>query len=119
MELKHIGDRMRQARRDAGLSQGQLGEALHTTQSAVSLYESGSRSIGLATVDAVCEATGKPLEFMLGTSETYFTVARDSEAGRLVALVETNPDTVRELWDFAYFLQWREGPTLVRTAKAG
>lgn len=119
MELEHIGERMRQARRDAGLSQGQLGERINTTQSAISLYESESRSIGLATVDAVCEATGASLEYMLGTSETYFTVRRNSDAGRLVALVETQPETVKELWDFAHFLQWREGPTLVRTTKAG
>ncbi len=108
MELNNIGQRMRQARRDAGLSQGQLGDALNTSQSAISLYEAGQRGIGLATVDAICEATGVPLEHMLGTSETYFTVARNSASGRLVALIESQPDVAHEVWDYAAFLRFRQ-----------
>ena len=108
MELKHIGRRMREARKQAGLNQGQLGERLNTTQSAISLYEAGQRGIGLATVDAVCIATGVPLEFMLGTRETHFTVRRNSPSGRLVALVESQPDVASELWAYAAFLRYRQ-----------
>ena len=115
MELNKMGERMRQARRDAGLSQGQLGKLIGNTQSAISLYESGQRGMGFATVDALCKATGHPLEYFLGTKESHFTVARNSDAGRLIALVETNPETVKALWDYAHFLQWRDRQALDRT----
>ena len=107
MELSNMGKRVREARRNAGLGQGQLGQMLNTSQSAISLYESGQRGMGFAMVDALCRATGHPLEYFLGTKETYHTVARQSPAGRLVTLVETDPEVVAELWDYAQFLRWR------------
>ncbi len=108
MELNNMGKRMREARRNAGLGQAQLGELINTTQSAVSLYENGQRGMGFALVDALCVATGHPLEFFLGTKESHFTVARNSDAGRLIALVESQPDVVKDLWDYTEFLLWRQ-----------
>ncbi len=107
MELTQIGTRMRKARRDAGLSQGQLAEAMNTTQSAVSLYESGQRGVGLVTADAVCRETGCTLEFLLGMTTTYYTVAKDSPAGELIAFLNQRPETAPGLWDYAHFLRWK------------
>ncbi|MYK25409.1 MAG: helix-turn-helix transcriptional regulator, partial [Dehalococcoidia bacterium] len=40
-----LGNRIRQARKDAGLSQVRLAQLLNTTQSAISLYEAGQRAV--------------------------------------------------------------------------
>lgn len=40
-----LGTRVRKRRRELGLSQTELAKQLHTTQSAISLYEAGSRAI--------------------------------------------------------------------------
>lgn len=53
---------LREARKKAGLTQGQVGERLQQTQSFVSKCERGERRIDIIELHAFCEAIGISLE---------------------------------------------------------
>ncbi|MCA9823076.1 MAG: helix-turn-helix transcriptional regulator, partial [Dehalococcoidia bacterium] len=48
------------------MSQGQLATALSTTQSAISLYEAGQRSVGIDMLLNVARILNRPLHYFLG-----------------------------------------------------
>ncbi|GAC1335536.1 MAG: hypothetical protein NVSMB17_18550 [Candidatus Dormibacteria bacterium] len=56
---------LREARRQAGLSQSELAERTGTTQSVVSAYESGARQPSLPTLARLVAGTGLKLELRL------------------------------------------------------
>jgi predicted nucleotidyltransferase len=59
------GDVLRAARRRAGLSQVQLGQAAGVSQSVVSAYESGARQPSVPMLERLVGATGFDLELRL------------------------------------------------------
>ena len=52
---------LKQIRLDADLTQSELGEKLHQTQSYVSKYESGEQRLDLLEIEAICDAVDIPL----------------------------------------------------------
>lgn len=59
------GALLRQARRKCGLSQAELAQRAGTTQSVISVYESGRRQPSLPTLMSLIEATGSQLNVQL------------------------------------------------------
>jgi len=101
-----LGQRIRAARRDANLSQGQLAAALNTTQSAISLYEAGQRSVGIDMLVNVARILNRPLHYFLGEDGDMLYV-KESEIARLIAEVEKHPEDIPELLAYWNFLRWR------------
>ncbi len=101
-----LGQRIRTARKDAGMSQGQLATALNTTQSAISLYEAGQRSVGIDMLLNVARILNRPLHYFLGQDGEMLFVA-DSEIASLIADLERNPEDLPELIAYWNFLSWR------------
>ena len=66
--LQQIGDRIRKARTDAGLSQAQLG-APHFTRAYVSAIELGKVRPAMKSLDFMAEKLGKPSSFFLQDAE--------------------------------------------------
>jgi len=62
--LRHVGDRIRQARTDSGLSQAQLG-APHFTRAYVSAIELGKVRPAMKSLDFLAEKLGKPTSYFL------------------------------------------------------
>jgi transcriptional regulator with XRE-family HTH domain len=56
MRKNHLAALLRQIRLDANLTQNQLADAIHQTQSYVSKYESGEQRLDLMELEAVCDA---------------------------------------------------------------
>jgi transcriptional regulator with XRE-family HTH domain len=79
-----LGQRIRAARRDANMSQGQLAQELNTTQSAISLYEAGQRSVGIDML-----------------------YVKDSDIAELIGELEKHPEDLPELLAYWQFLRWR------------
>jgi predicted transcriptional regulator len=52
---------LKQVRSDAGLTQSELAERLHQSQSYVSKYESGEQRLDLMEIEAVCNAVNVSL----------------------------------------------------------
>lgn len=60
-----IGVLLRQAREDAGLTQEQLAEKIHTKKTAISRLENHADDIKLSTLQKVAHALGKDLQVSL------------------------------------------------------
>lgn len=61
-----VGEVLRRARVDAGLSQAEVARRAATSQSAVSAYERGLKSPSVATLQRLLAATGHTLQLRLG-----------------------------------------------------
>lgn len=101
-----LGQRIRAARRDAGMSQGQLAAALNTTQSAISLYEAGQRSVGIDMLLNVARILNRPLHYFLGDDGDMLYV-RDSDIAQLIDELERHPEDLPDLLSYWQFLRWR------------
>ncbi len=101
-----LGLRIRAARRDAGMSQGQLASALNTTQSAISLYEAGQRSVGIDMLLNVAKILNRPLHYFLGDDGEMLYV-KDSDIAELISELERHPEDLPELLAYWQFLRWR------------
>jgi transcriptional regulator with XRE-family HTH domain len=101
-----LGQRIRTARRDANLSQGQLATALNTTQSAISLYEAGQRSVGIDMLLNVARILNRPLHYFLGEDGDMLYV-KDSDIAELIGELEKHPEDLPELLAYWHFLRWR------------
>jgi transcriptional regulator with XRE-family HTH domain len=102
----NLGQRIRAARRDAGMSQGQLAQALNTTQSAISLYEAGQRSVGIDMLLNVARILNRPLHYFLGEDGDMLYV-KDSDIAELIDELEQHPEDLPELLAYWQFLRWR------------
>ena len=105
-----LGQRIRAARRDAGMSQGQLATALSTTQSAISLYEAGQRSVGIDMLLSVAKILNRPLHYFLG-EEGDMLYVKDSDIAELISELERHPEDLPELLSYWQFLRWRRAST--------
>ncbi len=101
-----LGQRIRVARRDANMSQGQLAAALNTTQSAISLYEAGQRSVGIDMLLNVARILNRPLHYFLGDSGEMLYVRESAIAG-LIDDLEGNPEDLPELMAYWEYLRWK------------
>ena len=101
-----LGARIRTARRDAGLSQGQLAERLATTQSAISLYEAGQRSVGIDMMLNVARILNRPLHYFLG-EEGDMLYVKDSDIAGLIGELEKHPEDIPDLLGYWNYLRWR------------
>jgi transcriptional regulator with XRE-family HTH domain len=82
-----IGRRIAQARREAGMTQDQLAEALGVTKRSVQGYEAG-KVIPYRYLDGLTQATGKSREWLLRGDSDEPVSALGEVGERLVALVE-------------------------------
>jgi len=84
--LLNIGTRIRQARRDAGLTQSQLGRLLGDSQAAVAQIES-RHWVGETVLAKYARALGKTLAFFLEPNAPVGPAAPDSSRGETVESV--------------------------------
>jgi len=99
----NIGQKVREARITAGMTQAQLGEAIGTTQNAISLYESGQRHVGIETLLSLCTATNHPLAHFLGDYARGLHAGDDDVVG-LVMDLESFPEIIGQVIEYVDFL---------------
>jgi transcriptional regulator with XRE-family HTH domain len=104
-----LGSKIRQARQDAGLSQGQLASALNTTQSAISLYEGGARSVGIDMLLNVARILNRPLRYFLDEDEGDILYVKDSLIAELISDLEAHPEDLPRLMEYWRFLTYQRG----------
>jgi transcriptional regulator with XRE-family HTH domain len=63
MRSREIGERIKQAREEIGLTQLELAARLKCTQSALSNYELGKRKLNLTLLIEVAQILNKPIDF--------------------------------------------------------
>jgi transcriptional regulator with XRE-family HTH domain len=66
MDAKTIGERIRNARLQKGMTQAQLSSALGCKYQTISNYENGKRSVDSATLKKICIVLGvKPIDLIV------------------------------------------------------
>lgn len=68
--IKDLGEKIKQARLDVGLSQKELGQALQLSDKAISSYEVGRAEPNLSTLKQISHLTGQPVSYFLDESTT-------------------------------------------------
>ena len=64
-----LGQRLKEIRESAGLSQQQIAECLSVDQSLISKFESGERSISSTQLDALCDIVCYPVDKLLDENQ--------------------------------------------------
>lgn len=103
MAHETLGQRLRQARLEAGLSGAQLARLIGRSQPYVSDLERGQRTPSLATMQALAEALGKPFSFFFDTAATETASSQEAVSAEpggcflVAAGYVANPSHAREL----------------------
>ncbi len=71
---KTLGEKIKQARKEAKLSQLQLGVALKVSDKTISGYESDRISPPIDKLQTIAELLKKPITFFLGVDERDYTI---------------------------------------------
>ncbi|HEY3269020.1 MAG TPA: helix-turn-helix transcriptional regulator [Armatimonadota bacterium] len=77
---EQIGRRIRQAREAEGLTQEELGRRLGISGVALGHYERAARSVGIAELERIAEALGKPITWFLQPPRPWADLVRDAYA---------------------------------------
>lgn len=85
---------VRRAREQSGMSQAELARRAGTTQSVISVYESGRRQPSLPTLVSLVEATGLHLNIELSEGPGH--VPASAAAGTLARRVRDNAGRIRD-----------------------
>lgn len=89
---KEIGMRVRNVRRENGLTQDKCARKFHMTQQTLSRYENGKISIPNGTLENIAKGMDVPIGYFLGIDSMTFT---DDEL-RLLELYRRADDRVKE-----------------------
>ena len=69
-EKNEIGEKIRQAIKEAGLTQQKLADKLGVTNPVINVWVTGKRNPTVDSIKKIAEATGKPYSFFMGVSAT-------------------------------------------------
>ncbi|MCF0109184.1 MAG: helix-turn-helix transcriptional regulator [Erysipelotrichaceae bacterium] len=72
---KDIGTRVKQLRKETGITQEQLAEYLGIDQTTVTKLENGTRNLNVTMIERICDLFGCTDEYLMGESETYMPVS--------------------------------------------
>ena len=93
MDVKQqIGERIRQARENLGLTQEQLAARIDKSQDAISSYEKGTRGIQIAELPRLAKA--------LEVTVTYFYGDLEPDQEALTLLAQLSPERRRFVMDY-------------------
>lgn len=70
LDLKDLGLKIKQLRKDMNLTQAKFAEKVDTKRSNISYYETGSMMISTADLKQICETFGVSADYLLGNTNT-------------------------------------------------
>ncbi len=73
-ENKKIGQKIKKARTESRLTQGQLGKIIGRTGSAIGYLEAGLRKIDPDTLKRIADALNKPVQYFYGEEKEDFDI---------------------------------------------
>jgi len=99
---KAIGQRIREARQAAGMSQEELGKAIGDyTATAISYFEHGLRKVKIEDIQKLAEVLGKDVSYFLSPREATEPIAQV----RLRTKTKISPSHREEISDFIRFVR--------------
>jgi transcriptional regulator with XRE-family HTH domain len=90
-------DRIKEVRKNAGMTQGQFGGVIGVAQTTIAGYENGSREIPNSAILSICREFGvNEVWLRTGAGEMYAGKSRAQEMGELVqSLMADSPESFR------------------------
>lgn len=76
IDLKSMGTRLRQIRKEHRLTQEKFAMKIDTQRSSISYYEIGRMCITTADLKQICETFGVSADYIIGTTSTYIVHAK-------------------------------------------
>lgn len=101
-----IGRKIQEARTELGISQQVLADRISSSQTAISHYESGTRSVPLEILIETARELRKPLSYFLGVHDEII-VIKGTALYEIAKGIEEHPedlDLLKELWDY---MRWQ------------
>ena len=93
--MDNIGDRIKQKRKELGLTQAELGEKLNITDRAVSKWEQGEGDPNLSIIPDIAKVLGVSLDYLLlGKEEEPAITLDDMDAEKRLSLLIKKDDHV-------------------------
>lgn len=96
--------RLRELRKQLGISQAKLGKFCGLTKSTISYYENGKREPDLKTLKALAAAFGCSVDYLLGVDDGSFYVYSKEERELFSRIAYLEDDELNELSHFIDFL---------------
>ena len=94
-------DRIRELRKQRGLSQAELGKILNIAQNTLSAYERGSRDPDTETLSQIAKYFGVSIDYLIGRDNTlsHKPEHKLTDADIKVALFGGDGEVTDEMWD--------------------
>lgn len=92
-----FGQRLRELRREHGLSQDDLAQRLNMTHGAVSLYELGKRNPDLHALNLLCGFFDVTSDFILGRTSAIALTTNDDDEREVLLRYRASDDLRKEL----------------------
>ena len=87
-----MGERIKQLRKENGMTQTALAETLGVTKGTVSTWETNSRTPGLETLDAMCSLFNRRMDYILGRTDDASPFEMSEEQKENLALSQVEDD---------------------------
>lgn len=71
LDKKYLGSKIREIRRNMGLTQDKFAKKLDTKRSSISYYESGKMMMSTADLKQICETFGVSSDYLIGNTDTF------------------------------------------------
>jgi len=97
-----IGKKIQEARTEVGISQQVLADRISSSQTAISNYESGMRSVPLEMLIEIARELRKPLSYFLGVHDEIM-VIKGTTLYEIAKGIEEHPEDLellKQLWDY-------------------
>ena len=101
-----VGNKIRQARVEAKMTEQELADHIGLTQDAVSLYELGKRAVALDLLCTFADKLDKPLSYFFDCGEDIV-ISKGSKLYKTVTNVQSSAEDTAALYDYSQFLQSR------------
>lgn len=105
MGFKNIGERIQQARDEAGLTQAELSRRLGITQAALSNYELGKRRLYLHQIQEIADLLGRDLNYFI-QDETRVPQQQGEPEPATILLDDLTSEEIDAVHSYIKFLKW-------------
>jgi len=101
-----MGERIKQLRKEKGMTQTDLARELNVTKGTVSTWETNSRTPGFETLDAMCDLFQRRLDYIMGRSDDATPAVLDEQAQADLALSQVEEDLTEYALKYARLDQY-------------
>jgi transcriptional regulator with XRE-family HTH domain len=101
-----LGQKIRQARLDAGLNQKELGDQLGLGQHSISRYEVGARTLPLHILRDIARELNRPMSYFVSCDGDVILV-KDTKLHAIVEDVQSSSEEINLLYEFWRFMRFR------------